>query len=81
MRAKVLPTRFSRRRSKRSARPIRAYRVRFVERVWPGDVLTCGARVVKRYQEGGRELADVECWVTNQDGKTNMTGSATIGPA
>ena len=59
---------------------VRKYAVRFSTQVLPKDVLTCGAKVTKTYQEGGLPRADLECWVKNQKGETALTGTATIGP-
>src|SRR5487761_1925294 len=35
------------------AEHIRRFRVRFVEQVWPGDVLTCSGVVEREYDEAG----------------------------
>ncbi len=55
---------------------LRRYRFRFTARVYPGDVLTCKARITKATRDGG--AADVECdaWVENQAGQKVITGSA-----
>lgn len=59
---------------------VRAYRVRFSKQVWRKDILSCGAKVLKIYEENGLARADLECWVKNQNGETVLTGSATVGP-
>jgi acyl dehydratase len=70
------------------ARNIRRFTVRFRERVWPGDTLTCSATVTAAAPAGdggdgadGADGADglkvsldLEC--TNQEGKTVVSGSA-----
>ena len=64
------------------ARNIRRFTVRFRERVWPGDTLTCSATVTAAAAAGdgadaGDSLKvslDLEC--TNQEGKTVVSGSA-----
>lgn len=67
------------------ARNIRRFTVRFRERVWPGDTLTCSATVTAAAPAGdgadgtdagdGLKVSlDLEC--TNQEGKTVVSGSA-----
>lgn len=60
---------------------LRRFRVRFSRQVWPGDRLTCSARVTGLREEGGDALADLECAVQNQAGETVVTGSATAAVA
>lgn len=56
---------------------IKRFQVRFSKQVWPGDTLTCTAKVTGKRDEGGEKLVDVECAVTNQDGVEVLTGTAT----
>jgi acyl dehydratase len=56
---------------------LRRFDVRFAKQVWPGDTLTCAAKVTGKREEGGEQLVDVECTVTNQDGTEVLTGTAT----
>jgi acyl dehydratase len=56
---------------------IRRLQVRFSKQVWPGDVLTCTARVTATREDGGEQLVDVEIVVENQNGDKAITGSAT----
>ena len=56
---------------------LRRFQVRFAKQVWPGDTLTCTAKVTGKREEDGQRLVDVECAVTNQDGVEALTGSAT----
>jgi acyl dehydratase len=57
--------------------------VRFSKQVWPGETLTCTAKVtgLRDSKEGGLDpssgLVDVECQVVNQDGEVKLTGTAT----
>jgi acyl dehydratase len=56
---------------------LRRFQVRFSKQVWPGDTLTCTAKVTGKREEGNEKLIDVECAVTNQDGVEVLTGTAT----
>ena len=58
---------------------LRRYQVRFSKQVWPGETLTCTARVtgLRDAEESGIGLVDVECQVVNQDGEAKLTGTAT----
>jgi peroxisomal enoyl-CoA hydratase 2 len=57
---------------------LRRYQVRFSKQVWPGETLTCTAKVTDlRDGKAGEGLVDVECQVANQDGEVKLTGTAT----
>jgi acyl dehydratase len=56
---------------------LRRFQMRFSKQVWPGDTLTCTAKVTGKREEGNEKLVDVECAVTNQDGVEVLTGTAT----
>lgn len=61
---------------------LRRFQVRFSKQVWPGETLTCTAKVTGLRDgepgEGQRSaLVDVECQVANQDGEVKLTGTAT----
>jgi acyl dehydratase len=56
---------------------LRRFDVRFAKQVWPDDTLTCAATVTGKREEGGEQLVDVECTVTNQNGDEVLTGTAT----
>jgi peroxisomal enoyl-CoA hydratase 2 len=58
---------------------LRRYQVRFSKQVWPGETLTCTAKVtgVRDGDESGEGLVDVECQVVDQDGEAKLTGTAT----
>ena len=61
------------------AEALRRYQVRFSKQVWPGETLTCTAKVtgLRDADEDGVGLVDVECQVVNQDGEAKLTGTAT----
>jgi acyl dehydratase len=52
-------------------------RIRFASRFWPGDVLTCTARVTAMRENGGRRLVDCEFSAMNQQGEAVIRGDAT----
>ena len=56
---------------------LRAYGVRFVKQVFPGDALTTTATVTAVREEGGQRLADLTVSTVNQDGDAVLTGTAT----
>jgi acyl dehydratase len=41
-------------------RNVRRFRVRFLDVTWPGDVLTCSARITRRYFESDENRVDLE---------------------
>lgn len=56
---------------------VRRYRMRFTQRVWPGDVLTCdGEIVVVRALDQGQE-ADIELTCTRQTSEVVVRARAT----
>ena len=59
---------------------VRRFGARFSKPVLPKDVLTCGAKVTKVYDDKGLARADLDCWVKTAKGDTVLTGSATVGP-
>ena len=56
---------------------LRRYKVRFATRVWPGDTITCGGRITRRYEEAGETRVDGEVTATTQRGETAVTGTFT----
>ncbi len=56
---------------------LRAFRVRFATRVWPGDSITCTATVTKKYEAGGQQLIDGQVLAVNQKGEAAIHGSFT----
>ncbi len=57
---------------------LRRLGVRFAAITWPGDVITCKGKVVKKYQREGKNLVDCEIYSENQKGQKTVTGSATV---
>jgi len=55
---------------------LRKYGVRFTKQVWPGDTLTAHGEVTKVEEEGGRKLATIRVWTTNQKDETVIEGEA-----
>jgi acyl dehydratase len=60
------------------AEAIRRFRVRFAERVFPGDTLTCSGDVVREYRAGDEDLVDIELSCTTQSGVVAVRGWATF---
>ena len=56
---------------------LRRLRIRFASRFWPGDVLTCTARVTGKREQGGARLVDCEFSAVNQSGEVIIRGDAT----
>jgi acyl dehydratase len=56
---------------------LKRLRIRFASRFWPGDVLTCTARVTGKREEGGARLIDCEFSAVNQSGEVIIRGDAT----
>lgn len=56
---------------------LKRVRIRFASRFWPGDVLTCSAKVTGKREEGGARLVDCEFSMVNQDGEVIIRGDAT----
>lgn len=57
---------------------VRRFGVRFSEQVWPGDTLTFGGTVLKKYEEGGDRKVDLELTCTRQTGGVAIEGWATF---
>jgi len=51
-------------------------RIRFASRFWPGDVLTCSAKVTAKREEAGKRLIDCEFSAVNQNGEVIIRGDA-----
>jgi acyl dehydratase len=49
---------------------------RFTAVTFPGDTVTCKGRVVRKYQEGGENLIEIEVWAETQNGTKTVQGSA-----
>jgi acyl dehydratase len=57
---------------------VRRYKVRFRERVWPGDVLTAEGRVTRVFGSSGERRAELELTLRRQDGQPVVTGAAEV---
>jgi acyl dehydratase len=57
---------------------VRRYRVRFRERVWPGDVLCAEGRVTRIFDGAGERRAELELALRRQDGQPVVTGTAEV---
>ncbi len=44
----------------------------------PGDTLSCGGRVTRKYIDNGRHLVDLELWIINGKGQNTTPGWATV---
>jgi len=59
---------------------IRTYAVRYRKPTYPGS-FTCGGRVLRRRQEAGAELLDLELWARDGQGETTTTATMTLAEA
>lgn len=57
---------------------VKRFKVRFRERVWPGDVLVPKGKVVREADEDGRRVAELELSLDRSDGTPVVTGQATV---
>jgi len=57
---------------------VRRTKIRWKEQVWPGDVLTCAGKVLRRYEEGGERRVDLELVCTKQGGAIAIQSWATF---
>jgi acyl dehydratase len=57
---------------------VRHYKVRFRERVWPGDVLRAEGRVTALVDAADGKHAQLELSLRRSDGKPVVTGSADV---
>lgn len=48
---------------------------------YPGDVITVRGSIVRKYQENGERLVDLEIWTENQRGERTTPGKATVALA
>ncbi len=58
--------------------PLKQLRVRFMAITWPGDVITCKGKVVRKYQEDEKNYAECELWAENQKGEKTVAGTAKV---
>jgi acyl dehydratase len=59
------------------AESLRRYRVRFANRVWPGDTITCGGTVTRVYEGEGEHRIDGEVVARTQRGDVAVSGTFT----
>jgi acyl dehydratase len=52
------------------------YKVRFSRQTWPGEELKTSIVVKGKRTEDGKNLVDLECSLTNQDGEVKVVGEA-----
>ncbi len=57
---------------------VRAFKVRWKEPVWPGDVLTITGRVAKRTESGDERRVELEMVCTKQTGGVAAQATATF---
>jgi acyl dehydratase len=57
---------------------VRAFKVRWKEPVWPGDVLRFEGHVQRKYEQGGERRVDVEMVCTREGGGVAVQGWATF---
>ena len=55
---------------------LRRFKVRFAEKVWPGDELTCSAKVVEVFTADDGERVRVELACVRQNGVAALVGDA-----
>jgi acyl dehydratase len=60
------------------AAAVRRFRVRFRDRVWPGDSVTCTGSVAREYEQDGEPLVDVELTCATQSGAVAVQAWATF---
>lgn len=57
---------------------LRAFSTRFAAMNYPGDAITCRAKVVDKREAGSERLVDLELEAWNSRGDKTLAGSATI---
>jgi acyl dehydratase len=60
------------------AEAVRQFRIRFRDRVWPGDTVTCTGRIAAEYERDGVPYVDVELACTSQAGTVAVQAWATF---
>lgn len=45
---------------------------------FPDEEMVCGGRVVRKWQEEGRKLVQLELWTKNEQGKVTTPGAAVV---
>jgi len=57
---------------------VRRTRIRWKKPVFPGDILTLGGEVLRRYEEGGERRIDLALCATTQDDQVAVQGWMTF---
>ncbi len=62
------------------AENVRSFRIRFLEQVWPGDILTCSAQILRSYraEDADERRVDLELTCVRQTGGKAVTVWATF---
>lgn len=62
------------------AENVRSFRIRFLEQVWPGDILTCSAEILRSYlaDDADERRVDLELTCVRQTGGKAVTVWATF---
>ncbi len=56
---------------------LRHYKIRFVKQTWPDETLIARAIVVRKRQENGERLVDIECSLVDERDEVKVSGEAT----
>jgi acyl dehydratase len=54
---------------------LRKFSVSFRNQVWPGDTITCGGKVTRKFEDQGEKRIEGELFAVNQKGEVAITGS------
>ena len=60
------------------AENVRRFKLRFLDMIWPGDVLYYSGEVTRLYEEQGARKVDIKLDCSRADGESTMNGSATF---
>ncbi|MFP6869991.1 MAG: MaoC/PaaZ C-terminal domain-containing protein [Nitrospinota bacterium] len=59
---------------------LRSFRLRFSSQAWPGDMVICRAKVVRRFEEGGERRVEIEAEAVSQSGDALIKAHAVAAP-
>lgn len=54
---------------------LRKFEVSFRSQVWPGDTITCGGKVKRKFEDKGEKRIEGELFAVNQKGEVAIQGS------
>jgi acyl dehydratase len=57
---------------------IRSIKLRWKQSVWPGDTLSCGGKITRKYEENGEKRVDLELFCTNQNDEITVQAWASF---